>query len=50
MALLREASHPVPASTIEDALGDAAQRQRAIDGLITDGLVVRTAVGDYALP
>lgn len=50
LALLRESAHPVPASAIEDALDDLAQRERAINGLIADGLVVRTAVGDYALP
>lgn len=50
LALLREAPHPVPASAIEDAIDDLAQRERAIDGLIADGLIVRSAVGDYALP
>lgn len=50
LALLRESAHPVPTSAIEDALDDLAQRERAINGLIADGLVVRTAVGDYALP
>ena len=50
LALLREAAHPVPASAIEDAIDDLAQCERAINGLIADGLVVRTAVGDFALP
>ena len=50
MAILREAAHPVPASVIEDAIDDPAQRERALRGLVADGLVVRNAVGDYVLP
>lgn len=50
LAILRESSHPVPASAIEDAIDDLAQRDRAVDGLIADGLIMRNAVGDFVLP
>ncbi len=50
LALLRDASRAVPASHVEDALADAARRQRAITSLIADGLIVETSAGDYRLP
>ena len=49
LAVLREAAHPVPAVELAAACDDAAQRSRALDGLLADGLV--ECVGDsYRLP
>jgi A/G-specific adenine glycosylase len=50
MAVLRERPEPVPASAIVAAWPDDAQRERALAALIGEGLVVRTALGRYALP
>lgn len=50
MALLREAPGSVPRSALEDALGDAVQRDRALASLIADGLVTQNAIGDLQLP
>lgn len=55
MALLREASHPLTAAQIERALADAGalpraeQRERALAGLLADGLATRSEQG-YQLP
>lgn len=46
---LRGSDIPVPAHVIDRVWPDAVQRQRAIDGLLRDGLVVRDGE-DYALP
>lgn len=49
LAVLRDAPGSVPAGRLEEAWADAAQRDRALAGLIVDGLVARD--GDrYALP
>lgn len=55
MALLRDALEPVPAHALAEAWPDAVQRDRCVDGLVADGLVVRWASSDadderYALP
>ncbi len=39
LAVLRDSTRPVPASRLDDAWPDAAQRSRALDGLVNDGLV-----------
>jgi len=49
LAELRASDIPVTAAEIEQVWTDAAQRERALAGLIVDGLVV-TAEGGYALP
>ncbi|QWC86817.1 A/G-specific adenine glycosylase [Nocardioidaceae bacterium] len=49
LAVLREASGPVPASRLETVWPSTGQRERCLDTLVADGLVVR--VGEaYALP
>ncbi|MFI5428976.1 A/G-specific adenine glycosylase [Aeromicrobium sp. UC242_57] len=50
MAVLREAHGPVPKSALDLVWPDAAQRERALDGLVADGLVDPVADGEYALP
>ncbi|HXW86656.1 MAG TPA: A/G-specific adenine glycosylase [Streptosporangiaceae bacterium] len=50
LAVLRSAEGPVPAAALEAAWPDAAQRARALGGLIDDGLVTRGADGSLALP
>ncbi len=50
LAVLRGAAGPVPAATLEAAWPEAAQRARALGGLIDDGLVTRGADGSLALP
>jgi A/G-specific adenine glycosylase len=47
---LRESPAPLPASAIEASWPDAAQRERALDGLVADGLVVPLPGGRFALP
>ena len=49
LAVLRESHAVVPARRIDAAWADEAQRERALAGLLTDGLVV-SAPGGYALP
>jgi A/G-specific adenine glycosylase len=49
MAELRASHLPVTASEIEGVWGDAPQRDRALAGLLADGLAVETPDG-YALP
>lgn len=46
---LRAARHPLALADLEHASADPAQFERALAGLIADGLVARTA-GRYALP
>ncbi len=49
LAVLRDADGPVTGTRLEVVWGDAVQRERALHGLLEDGLVVR--VGDrFALP
>jgi A/G-specific adenine glycosylase len=50
MAVLRDAEVPVPAPTLDAVWPDAAQRTRALAGLLADGLAIEPAPGHYALP
>ncbi len=50
LAVLREASAPVPRTRLDLVWPDAAQRDRALAGLITDGLVAPTTGDQYTLP
>jgi A/G-specific adenine glycosylase len=50
MAVLREAPGSVPASAVEAAWHDAVQRERALTGLIADGLVEPRPRKRYGLP
>ena len=50
MAVLRDAIGPVPKAALDLAWADAPQRERALDGLVADGLVEPLANGTYALP
>lgn len=50
LAVLRSASAPVPKSDLDASWPDAAQRERALDGLVADGLVEPLARGRYRLP
>ncbi|AAZ56908.1 A/G-specific adenine glycosylase [Thermobifida fusca] len=50
LAVLREASGPVPKSMLDAVWDDAVQRERALDSLVADGLVDPLETGEYALP
>ncbi|MCU1601157.1 MAG: HhH-GPD family protein [Frankiales bacterium] len=50
MAVLRDASEPVPAAVLEQVWDEPVQRARALDGLVVDGLVDPLPDGRYALP
>jgi len=50
LAVLRASATPVPRSLLDAAWPDAAQRARALDGLVADGLVAPVARGRFALP
>jgi len=50
LAVLRAADVSVPAKVLATAWPDTAQRVRALDALIEDGLVTRCADGSLALP
>jgi A/G-specific adenine glycosylase len=50
LAVLRDADGPVPPAHIDAAWPDAAQRARALAGLISDGLAEHHPGGGYALP
>lgn len=50
MKVLRDADAPVGLSRLEAAWTDAMQRQRCIDGLVADGLVVAMSRKRFALP
>lgn len=50
MAVLRDASGPVSKDALDRVWPDAVQRERALDGLVADGLVDPIADGMYALP
>jgi A/G-specific adenine glycosylase len=50
LKVLREAPGPVPRSALEAAWSDAVQRERALDGLVADGLVDPLPDGRFALP
>ena len=47
---LRRASEPVPRARLDVLWADAAQRDRALASLISDGLVHEVAAGRYSLP
>jgi A/G-specific adenine glycosylase len=49
MAVVREAEGVVAKARLDRAWDDAAQRERCLESLLTDGLLVRTS-GGYALP
>jgi A/G-specific adenine glycosylase len=50
LAVLRRAPGPVAADVLAAAWPDAAQRSRAVGGLIDDGLVTHSADGSFSLP
>jgi A/G-specific adenine glycosylase len=50
LAVLRAAHGPVPKSDLDACWPEQAQRERALDGLVTDGLVDPVADGLYRLP
>jgi A/G-specific adenine glycosylase len=50
LALLRDSDVPVAAEVLDGAWHEPVQRTRALDGLVTDGLVELLADGNYALP
>ncbi|WP_327296061.1 A/G-specific adenine glycosylase [Streptomyces sp. NBC_01197] len=50
LAVLRDTSAPVPQSQLDAVWHDPVQRARALDGLVSDGLVEPLAGGVYRLP
>ncbi|WP_406321716.1 A/G-specific adenine glycosylase [Streptomyces sp. NBC_01637] len=50
LAVLREAVTPVPQSALDAVWEESAQRARALDGLVADGLVEPLPGGHYQLP
>lgn len=50
MAVLREASQPVPKTVLDASWPAEIQRERALDGLVADGLVEPLDDGFYRLP
>ncbi|WP_432883083.1 A/G-specific adenine glycosylase [Kribbella sp. CA-245084] len=50
LAVLRAASAPVPKDKLDASWPDAVQRERALDGLVADGLVEPLARKRYRLP
>jgi A/G-specific adenine glycosylase len=50
LAVLRDATGPVPAGRLDSAWPDRAQRDRALRGLVADGLAARLPGGQFALP
>jgi A/G-specific adenine glycosylase len=50
LAVLRHATGPVDKPTLDIVWADAVQRERALDGLVSDGLVEPLDDGRYALP
>ncbi|GAA3740659.1 A/G-specific adenine glycosylase [Streptomyces tremellae] len=50
LALLREATDPVPQHHLDTAWHEPVQRARALDGLVADGLVEPLEGGRYRLP
>jgi A/G-specific adenine glycosylase len=48
--VLRAATGPVHRSRLDAAWPDPLQRERCLDGLVTDGLLARPAADVYALP
>lgn len=50
LAVLRDADGPIHGSALEAAWDEPVQRERALAGLLADGLAVRTGPQIYALP
>lgn len=50
LAVLRSASTPVPKAALDSSWPDATQRERALDGLVADGLVEPLPKAHYQLP
>ncbi len=50
MAVLRDSPEPVTRPELEAVWDEPVQRERALDGLVTDGLVEPLADGRFALP
>ncbi len=50
MDVLRDSDRPVPQSALDIVWPDVVQRQRALDSLVTDGLVDPLPDGRFALP
>jgi A/G-specific adenine glycosylase len=50
LAVLRDADGPVDASALVAAWAEVEQRERALAGLVADGLATSCADGGYALP
>ncbi len=50
LAVLRDAHGPVPKAALDAVWDDAVQRERALDGLVTDGLAEALDDGTYRLP
>lgn len=50
MAVLRDSTSPVPKSALDAVWPDAVQRERALDGLVADGLVEPVDDDVFALP
>ncbi|MBZ5734863.1 A/G-specific adenine glycosylase [Nocardioides sp. TRM66260-LWL] len=50
LAVVRDADRPVHVSALEAVWGEAAQRTRCLEGLLADGLLVRSGPETYALP
>lgn len=50
MDVLRGAAEGVPLAELDVVWGDDVQRQRALEGLLSDGLVILEPDGRYALP
>ncbi len=50
LAVLREAVAPVPQAVLDRVWDEPVQRARALDGLVSDGLVEPLAGGLYRLP
>lgn len=50
MAVLRDALEPVPRAELDPVWPEPIQRERALDGLVADGLVEPIGEGFFALP
>jgi A/G-specific adenine glycosylase len=50
LAVLREATEAVPKATLDAVWPDAGQRERALGGLVADGLVEPVGLASFALP
>ncbi len=50
LAVLRNAEGPVEKAALDVVWSDPVQRERALDGLVADGLVDPLEDGRYALP